>query len=83
MKKSITSEEYSAFLRLLISHREQAGLTQTQLAERIEETQSFVSKLERGERRIDVLEFLAICDALGISPSEFIAELQHQLQGGH
>ena len=64
MKKTITSDEYRAFLRLLVEYRERAGLTQAQLAERLEETQSFVSKMERGERRVDVLEFLAICAAV-------------------
>lgn len=76
MKKSINSEEYRAFLRLLIEYRERAGLTQTQLADRLGETQSFVSKLERGERRIDVVELFAICEALEISPVDFLLAVQ-------
>ena len=81
MKKSITSEEYRAFLRLLIEYRERAGLTQVQLGERLEETQSFISKLERGERRVDVIEFLAICDALDIPPADFLVALQQATRG--
>lgn len=83
MKKSITSKEYHIFLDLLIQYREQAGLTQTQLAKRLQKTQSFVSKFERGERRIDVIEFLTICNALNVSPTTFLNSLQHIIQGGY
>ena len=82
MKKTITSDEYRAFLRLLVNYRERAGLTQAQLAERLEETQSFVSKLERGERRVDVLEFLIICGVLDVSPEDFLVAFRRATQGG-
>lgn len=45
--------------------RDEAGFTQTALAEKIGNTQTFVSKVERGERRLDVVEFTEWCDALG------------------
>lgn len=43
-------------------------MTQVGLGERLGNTQTFVSKLERGERRVDVVEFVEICDALGADP---------------
>jgi transcriptional regulator with XRE-family HTH domain len=82
MKKSITSRDYRKFLKLLVECREQAGLTQIQLGEAIGETQSTVSKMERGERRIDVIELFAICAAIGISPSRFVDELSEALSKG-
>jgi ribosome-binding protein aMBF1 (putative translation factor) len=56
MEKSIHSTQYAAFLKVLRQTRRRAGLTQIQLAKKIDETQTFVSKCERGEMRIDVVE---------------------------
>src|ERR1039458_10513355 len=53
MEKSIHSTRYAVFLKVLREARERAGLTQVQLARKIGETQTFVSKCERGERRVD------------------------------
>lgn len=66
MEKSIYLEEYTLFLEMLRAAREQAGLTQEQVAIRLGESQSFVSKCERGERRLDVVELRTWCLALGI-----------------
>lgn len=46
--------------------RERQGLTQAELASRLGKPQSFVSKYESGERRLDVVEFVSVCDALGM-----------------
>ena len=70
MEKSIYSQDYAVFLRLLKEAREQAGTTQEQLAARLGQTQSFISKCERGERRLDVVEAGTFCMALGISLSD-------------
>ncbi|MBI1826413.1 MAG: helix-turn-helix transcriptional regulator [Planctomycetes bacterium] len=64
MDKSIHSKEYQVFLRHLRQARKKAGLTQIQLARRLSETQSFVSKCERGERRLDIVEVRRICTGL-------------------
>lgn len=79
MEKSIYSREYSLFLEQLRKAREEKGLTQTELAERLGQTQSFVSKVERGERRIDIVELRAFCSAIGISFSQFVALLENVL----
>jgi len=57
---------------LLRDVRLQAGLTQSALAERIGQTQSYVSKYESGEQRLDLIELEAICNAVGISLRDLI-----------
>ncbi len=80
MEKSVFNQNYTLFLSFLRYVRKSAGLTQKQVAERIQQTQSFVSKCERGERRIDVIELLAFCDAIGISIEDFIHQLKNVLE---
>lgn len=75
MKKSISSNDYNIFLSQLVQFRADAGFTQAKLAEAIGETQSTISKMERAERRIDVIELFAICKAIGVNPTEFITAL--------
>ena len=71
---SIFRSEYQQFLRQLIAARKAAGFTQEVLAARLEKKQSFISKYERGERRLDVVEFLGIAKAIGIDPIVFIRD---------
>ena len=63
---------YKKLSSLLAEARAAAGLTQAQVAERLKRPQSFVSKYENGERQLDVVEFIAVCKAIAISPSELI-----------
>ena len=79
MQKSINSETYAVFLDLLRETREKAGITQTELSEQLGETQSFVSKCERGERRIDIAELREFCVAMGISLEKFIKAFEKRL----
>jgi transcriptional regulator with XRE-family HTH domain len=79
MEKSIHSREYIAFLSLLKTIRQEAGMSQIQLAIHLEETQTFVSKCERGERRIDFIELRTWCCALGVSVSVFLERLEEVL----
>jgi transcriptional regulator with XRE-family HTH domain len=79
MEKSIHSTRYAVLLRVLREARERAGLTQVQLAKRIGETQTFVSKCERGERRIDVVELRTFCQAFGVELKQFVAALEKAL----
>jgi transcriptional regulator with XRE-family HTH domain len=72
MEKSIHSTQYAAFLKVLRQTRRRAGLTQIQLAKKIDETQTFVSKCERGERRIDVVELWTFCQAFGVPLRQFV-----------
>jgi transcriptional regulator with XRE-family HTH domain len=74
MEKSLFSSDYAAFLEQLKEARKKANLTQEQVARRLGQTQSFVSKVERGERRLDVVELRAFCKALEISFTSFITQ---------
>jgi transcriptional regulator with XRE-family HTH domain len=79
MEKSIHSARYVVFLKVLREARERAGLTQVQLARKIGETQTFVSKCERGERRVDVIELRAFCQAFGLNLKQFVAALERAI----
>lgn len=57
---------------LLVQARKDAGLTQAELGERIGQRQTFVSKFELGERRLDAAEFVAVSRAIGADPHEII-----------
>jgi len=63
-------------LKFLISARKEAGLTQQELAKRLSKPQSFVAKVEKGERRLDIIEFLDLAVALGVDPSRAIRRLE-------
>ncbi len=77
--KSVFTEEYDLLLKRLISARKEAGLTQQQLASRLNRLQSFVSKYERRERRLDVLEFVVVCRVLNVDPCSVIREIEDAL----
>ncbi len=79
MRKSVFTREYRVLLDLLLAARENAGLTQAQLAKRLRQSQSWVSKCERGERRIDVIELRDMCRVLQTTLPEFIEELEEAL----
>ncbi len=80
MDKSIHSAEYNTFLELFRQQRQRAGLTQVELAARVGETQTFVSKCERGERRIDVVELRAFCRAFGVTLKQFVGAFEKALE---
>ena len=82
MEKSTFSEDYILFLSLLKSARKATGITQKEVAKRLGQTQSFVSKCERGERRIDIIELIAFCQALGVSFETFTQQLINVLERG-
>ena len=67
-------------LTLLRERRLAAGLRQQDIADRLRRPQSFVSKYETGERRLDILELREICVALGITLSTFVRELERSLK---
>lgn len=79
MPKSVFTDAYGELLSLLVETRKAAGVTQVELAKRLNRPQPFVSYLERGERRIDVIEFCAIARALEIDPSALFNQLLAKL----
>lgn len=72
---SIHSERYRRLLALLVQARKDAEITQVELAKRLAKPQSFVSKFENGERRLDVIEFLDISEAIGVSAADLLADV--------
>ena len=78
MNKSIFSRQQQRLVTLLIEARHDAALTQVQLAKKLRRPQSFVSDYERGQRRLDVLEFLHITRVLDADPHDIIDRLQRR-----
>ena len=74
MKKSRHSKKYAHLLSRLRQARKDARLTQTDVAKKFGTHASFVSKVESGERRIDVVELADFCRVYGISLSRFIQD---------
>ena len=75
MDKSLYSNRQEQLQRLLREIRTEAGLRQVDLAEKLGEPQSFVSKYERGERRLDVIELEQVCERCGVTLGAFVARL--------
>ena len=68
MARSTHHHDYKLFLDLLRELRQERGVTQVALADRLRNTQTFISKFERGERRLDVVEAAEVIEALGLDP---------------
>lgn len=72
LPSSIFTQRHQDLIGFIGSVRKAAGVTQVELAERLGKPQSFVSKVERGERRVDVIEFCQVAEALGHDPAELL-----------
>lgn len=79
MSRFTGTSEQRRLRSLLREIRVQAGLKQADLAERLKQSQSFVSKYESGERRLDLLELRDICAAVGLSLAEFVQRFEQSL----
>jgi transcriptional regulator with XRE-family HTH domain len=79
MLKSLHTRQYALLLEELRAARQAVGLTQVALAERLDMTQSDVSKCERGTRRLDVIELREWSQALGLGLVEFSAKVEERL----
>ncbi|WP_312594438.1 helix-turn-helix domain-containing protein [Comamonas terrigena] len=79
MQKSLYSKENDLLLQLLVKVRVEAGVTQVELAARLDEVQPWISRVERGVRRLDLVELMLWCDALGIPLSTFIRRYEQLL----
>lgn len=79
MVKATFTPAYSRLIEFMVHNRKEAGLTQVALAARLKKPQSFVSKLERGERRLDVVEFYAIMRAMNYDPGSAFIDYANSL----
>ena len=78
--KSIHKVEYQTLLQMLRDMRTRAGLTQAELSETLERSQSYVSDVERGVRRMDLLQLRDYCEACGVRLSTFVKQLEAELR---
>lgn len=75
----VSSPAYRLIIERLVASREGQGVGQRELARRLGKHPSWLNKIERLERRLDLLEFLVIARAIGVSPSEFVGEIDQEL----
>ena len=73
------TDAYDAFRDTLVAVRKDAGVTQVELAARLGKPQQFISKIENGDRRVDLIEFVAVCRALRVDPKEAFALVLRRL----
>ena len=76
LPKTLNSPEHGAFMSVLRDSRRGAGLTQAELASRLARPQSYIAKLETGERRMELVEFILLSRAIGRSPARMIEEVE-------
>lgn len=75
MPKTLGDARHEALIAFLIGARKEAGLTQAELAARMRVYQSLIARVESGERRVDVIEFIRLGEVLGFDPSATIRKL--------
>jgi transcriptional regulator with XRE-family HTH domain len=76
MPRSLRSPRHEVLRKILAEKRKAAGTTQAELAHRIGRYQSFIADVERGQRRVDVVEFLDLADALSFDPAKVIKAIR-------
>ncbi|SEH14937.1 Helix-turn-helix [Sphingopyxis sp. YR583] len=79
MAGAIYSEAQNSIAAALTAARLKSGLKQTELAKSIGKHQSYISDIERGQRRVDLLEFYALARAMNFEPAELYAEVTKDL----
>lgn len=75
-RKSLFEQPYQDIIQRLIERRKELGMTQWDLAEAYGEDQSFISRIERMQRRLDVYEFAVFCRILDVDPGELLREVR-------
>lgn len=80
MAKSVYSRDYIVFLQHLRRAREESGLTQREVAEKLGRSQSFVAKCEQGHNRVDVAQLVEFCRALGVPLVRFMESYSAALE---
>lgn len=75
MPVSLHTDAHKHLVRVLSDARQEAGLSQTELADRLGWKQNWISNIEQGQRRVDVIEFIALARALGASPDALLQDV--------
>lgn len=80
MSKTLHRKETQVLIELLRDIRLRAGLTQAELSGRLGRAQSFISDVERGQRRLDLIQVRDVCTAVGLSLREFVGMLEARIE---
>jgi len=78
-RKWVVSPDYRAAIEAISAAREGFGISQRELARRLDKHPSFVNKIEQLERRLDILEFIAIADAMEIDAVDLLRTVRAEL----
>jgi len=80
MPKTVFGGEHQHLVEVLVEARRKAGLTQAELAARLGKDQSFISIIERGQRRVDVIEFMVLADALKLDATKLFMSVVRRIR---
>lgn len=80
MEKSLFTKEYKYFIQVFVDFRAKAGLLQTELAKKLNVPQSYISKIETGQRRVDIIELRKICPYLKTNLVEFAKAFERKIK---
>lgn len=75
----VVSPDYRAAIDVIVAARQDAGISQRELARRLGKPPSFVNKTEQLERRLDLVEFLAIAEAMGLDAPTLLRQVRDRL----
>ena len=75
MSRTLGSARHKAMVAYIIAQRDAADLTQTQVAKKLKRYQSYITNIETGQRRVDVIEFMALAEAIGFDAADAVREL--------
>jgi transcriptional regulator with XRE-family HTH domain len=75
----VSSPSYKTAIGALVEARREAGQTQREVAAALKKPASFIAKIETGERRLDIVEFIALARVFGLDPSRLISQLSDQI----
>ncbi|QUD90578.1 helix-turn-helix domain-containing protein [Phenylobacterium montanum] len=81
MRRWVSSPSYRATLETLVAARYECGLSQKAVADILGKPPSFIAKIDLGERRLDLVEFVTIARALGLTPEDLMARIAAKLPG--
>jgi len=76
MLAAIGTKRHKRLIELLVAERKARNLPQEELARRLRHHQSMIARIESGKRRIDVVEFLALAEAIGLDPTNLLRQIQ-------
>lgn len=75
MSKTLRSARHDVLIAAIVERRKRAGLTQADVAKRLRQYQSYVARIESGQRRIDVIEFIDLSEAIGFNPADVMRRI--------